>query len=225
MLRYWDILGRDWRLILSWCYFALRRCQLNYIASNGRMIHKWWTGKDLKGSCHGLMGYCHWICLDELRKIVKTITHDNRCSGRDLKWTCPEYKWRPLLLNQPARSLRCQLRRISWPVIDKGHFTTRVSHWSGWAPFLYPSRVSWPLPWVSWPASLGVMTTSLGLMTTYLGLMTSFLGCHDQLPWVSWPTSLGLMTNFLVSHDQLPWVSWPASLGVMTASWPLPWVS
>jgi hypothetical protein len=64
---------------------------LDYTASNERVIGEWWTGKDVQVSSHGLiLRYYPGICLEELRKTMKSLSQDSRSQGRDLNPGPPE---------------------------------------------------------------------------------------------------------------------------------------
>jgi hypothetical protein len=69
MRKYVQSLCNDYLYIYG--LFDVTISSSHYLALNGRMIHEWWTGKDVEGNGHGSnLRYYAGICLEGARKKV-----------------------------------------------------------------------------------------------------------------------------------------------------------
>jgi hypothetical protein len=65
----------------------------DYTPPNDRVISEWWIGKDLEGSGHDLiLRYYPGICLEGLRKTMKTLRQDSQSLSQDLNLGFPDHK-------------------------------------------------------------------------------------------------------------------------------------
>jgi hypothetical protein len=82
------------------------------IASDARMMNKWWILKDLEGNGHCLTRYYHGICLEGLKETIKNLTLYSPCLDRDSNRALPGYKSRALLLDRRVRSPKDHRYRV-----------------------------------------------------------------------------------------------------------------
>lgn len=72
------------------------------VATNGRVIHQWWSGLDLEESSFGLTGVYPYIYHEGLTKTVKILSQESWWCGWISNQTLARYKPRALLLHWPA---------------------------------------------------------------------------------------------------------------------------